>query len=291
MKVKFNHPPTGTRDPLNDFDPTKQCHYPKTNGVYIYGIRLKINKELKFVPLVVGEGNLYKRLYKDHYLGKFNSPFLSINNIPSKIGDNKELWNFPDKNYNILDICKVYKDMEIYDSTKSSLRYQLAKKLHELIYFQDFIFYQNLISQNFSSKNNLNIIDAYNHLQTGANLFNNYALKIKHTLDNFNSNFYYIYADLYNKNHIELDDVEVEKYNNWDNPKCYTKNSNGKIITTLIEKSVKNALKKINISTTAATANKGVLNMDIIFSNVQNELVNVGGHNYGFPIYNENLII
>jgi hypothetical protein len=295
MKVIFNHPPIGKNNPLWYFDPANAAHYPNpnTNGVYIYGLRLMVNGEYKFVPTVVGEGNLLSRLYKDHYLGKFKNPLSNLTcNSNLRIGDKKELWNFSNFICTHLDLQLKYNQMLNYDTTIKN-KFTLAHFWNELVYFQDFRFYEYLISHQTSVKRDLNIVEAVEDLKTKlyGNLAMEYIWKIKATLSNFNSHFYFVYADLYDKYHIILDDPDVNsKYFEWDNPKKYDKSSNGKKITKVIENTVKEALNKINISTTADSS-KGVLPLQIDLSLIQNELVNVGGHNYGFPDYDKVLKI
>lgn len=68
VKITFQHPPTKTANPFNDFEPWYPKHYPTGAGIYIYGLKLNIDNADKFIPLAVGEsGNLKKRLFEEHY--------------------------------------------------------------------------------------------------------------------------------------------------------------------------------------------------------------------------------
>ena len=74
MRVTFQHPPvpinpkTGKLDPFKDFQPKNPAHYPHSsqNGIYIWGLKMKFGDVQKFVPIYVGIGELYKRLYDTH---------------------------------------------------------------------------------------------------------------------------------------------------------------------------------------------------------------------------------
>jgi hypothetical protein len=282
MKVTLNHPPTGTSNPLMDFDPSNPEHYPKTNGIYVYGLRLMVDKEYKFVPIVVGEGNLFSRLFKDHYLKKFKNPFSNLMCSTSlAIGDKKELWNFSNFICSRSVVKNVYNQMAIYDSTQSALRYQLGPKINELIYFQDFRFYEHLIAPPATCKKDLNVVETVNELKNGlnGNLAMEYIWKIEATLTNFKSHFYFVYADLNDDEHVNINiDDQIA-----------TSNKTMKL-TERIELATKIALQKISINTSAKAVGE-IVKMEIDLSLIQNELVNVGGHDYGFPDYSKQVKI
>lgn len=283
MKVKFNHPPTGTSNPFWDFDPTNQRHYPqKTKGVYIYGLRLIVNGEYKFVPIVVGEGDLFKRLYKDHYLGKFKNPYSNlICSSKLKIGDRKELWNFSNFVNSHFDLQLKYHQILDYDfNTKD--RFKFASKWPELIYFQDFRFYENKISPPFTIQNDIDIVNAVIELKNRFpynNMAMEYTWKIITTLANFRKHFYFVYADVNNQEHVSINSID----------QILLSESKAKL-TEHIEHATKKALQTININTSAKDINRNI-KIGIDLSEIENELVNVGEHTYGFPNYNKKLII
>jgi hypothetical protein len=55
MPIIFEKPPTGTPNPFIDFQPGNRHHYPNgVSGVYIWGLKIPIDKVKKFVPIYVG---------------------------------------------------------------------------------------------------------------------------------------------------------------------------------------------------------------------------------------------
>jgi len=217
--IKLKHPPlidsngVLSKNPFFDFDPQNSLHYPKGSGIYIYGIKVEVDGEMKFVPICVGESkDLKKRLYNDHYIGKFKNPSDILNNGQQlKLGDNKELWDFSKKKYSIKHIQLVYNQMYNYNSTKSVLRYNLLRLLSELIYFQDFRFYENLFNPPANVKNDLNIVDTVIEIQKRYNnqVAKVYVSKIKAALDNFTNNFYFVYANTVDNEDINLSSQEA----------------------------------------------------------------------------------
>ena len=92
-----------SQNPFVDFDPKNPNHYPKGAGVYIYGIRVVIEGEMKFVPICVGETvNLRIRLFEDHFVGKYLKNLENLTALkPKSIKEKKELWDFSKKSMSI----------------------------------------------------------------------------------------------------------------------------------------------------------------------------------------------
>jgi hypothetical protein len=143
MNIEFQVPPNTTS--LANFEPANRNHYPDSSekGIYIYGIRLRVNSELKFVPVVVGEGSLVSRLYIDHYQKKFLNPINFIAGYSKKrSGDPKELWDFSKLDVNNKDLNGLYTDICKYNSPhKKGGKTKMASHLNHLLYFQDVNFY------------------------------------------------------------------------------------------------------------------------------------------------------
>jgi hypothetical protein len=276
MKITFQHPQTGTANPLIDFDPTNEKHYPTKNesGVYIYGIRAKVDSRLKFIPIVVGEGNLYKRLYKDHYLGKFANPLaILLGDNSKKSGDAKELWDFSKTNMSIPELMNIYKDIDLYDKYLGKRgKLSLVALLHNLIFFQnsDFFHLKHSISPlggNVNVKTEESIGYLIDIIVKGYTTNNKnisvHASRILLTLGNFRDKFYYVYASA--KNNPETDFAD-------------------KGVLHSIEKQTKEKLKKINIHTSAGEMAGTIKDsIEIDLSGIQNELVNIGEHDFNNP--------
>jgi hypothetical protein len=276
MKITFQHPPTGTVNPLIDFDPTNEKHYPTKNesGVYIYGIRAKVDSRLKFIPIVVGEGNLFKRLYNDHYLGKFANPLaIIIGDSSKKSGDAKELWDFSNTNMSIPELVNIYNDIDLYDKCLGKRgKLSLVAPLHNLIFYQDrdFFHLKHSISP-LGGNVNVKTEGSIDYLMyiitkgytTNIKAIREHASRILITLGNFRDRFYFVYASA--KNHPEFDFSD-------------------KGVLHSIEKRTKENLKKINIYTSAGeTAGKIKGSIKIDLSGIQNELVNIGEHDFNNP--------
>ncbi len=201
--MQLKHPtvifPNGnvSNNPFLDFDPNNPNHYPKVAGVYIYGIKIKVDNELKFVPICVGESlNLRKRLFNDHYQEKFVKNYQNIiNGTNQSIKEKKELWNFSLAQMTILQVAHLYCDMRIYNimrNERNRTSKQFLARLNELknlIYFQNENFFNikyGLIFQ--SNQSNLSASEA-------ANNYSESALVIKETVKNFCEKFYFVYAD------------------------------------------------------------------------------------------------
>lgn len=272
----FKHPPTGTASPLTDFEPENRNHYPTkgVNGVYIYGLRAKVNGALKFIPIVVGEGNLHQRLFKDHYKGKFLDAFENLTSCKKKglSSSNKEIWDFSKKTYDIKALSNIYTDMKSYNGflgTRSKLSSIVGLK--SLLYFQNIDFYniRHGLGLPFSYGPNIRSEQAVLLLaerilffdvkinKTVKCVLKTNCMHLILTLQNFVENFYYVYA---------VDDDYLNDKNNRYSAEYRTKA----------------ALSQLGIHTTAADLKKG--NKDdspsIDLSEVQGELVNMGGHPY-----------
>lgn len=271
MKVTFQHPPTGTTNPLIDFDPSNEKHYPTKNetGVYIYGIRAKVGSHLKFIPIVVGEGNLFKRLYKDHYLGKLANPLaILLGDNSKKSGDAKELWDFSNNNMSIPELVNIYKDIDLYDKYLGKRgKLSLVAPLHNLIFYQDrdFFHLKHSISP-LGGNVNVKTEESIDYLidiitkgyTTNIKVIREHASRILLTLGNFRDRFYFVYSSA--ENHPEIDFTD-------------------KGVLHSTEKQTKGKLKKINIHTSAGEM-AGTVNgsIEIDLSQVQDELVNIGSH-------------
>jgi hypothetical protein len=270
--VVFKHPLTNNS--LVNFDPSNKNHYPQKGekGVYIYGLRLKIDGELKFIPIVVGESDdLHRRLFTEHYKEKFDNPLSILLGIPSNAsGDAKEIWDFSKRNYQLNELIAIYNDLSYYDSQLYSRNKCLnVATLSHLIFFQNSDFFH--LKHNAIPLVNKIKVKTENSIDVLINLINNGGInvidvkqhigKILSTLVNFRDNFYFVYA----KN--DLDNAELD--------------FNNEVIRLDIEKQTKDKLKLINIHTTAdAKSVDKTIPIKIDLSNVRNELINIGNHNY-----------
>lgn len=278
MSIIFHHPPTGTANPFADFRPWDSGHYPpeREKGVYIYGIRARVDGHMKFIPIVVGEGVLHTRLFKDHYLGKFANPLsILLGDRSKKSGDAKELWDFSKSDLSVGEIVNIYKDIDEYDNClRKKNKLNLVSQLQNLIFFRDrdFFHLKHLPSVPLSGKRiNLKAEESIDYLidTIACNPNNNsrisqHVKRILSTLGSFRDRFYYVYAS--NANNPDRD-PEIDFTN--------------KGVLRSIEKQTKEKLKTINIQTSAG-ATPGVIanSIDIDLSIIQKELVNVGGHSY-----------
>lgn len=284
MTITFHHPPTKTANPLTDFEPWNPCHYPVNNeaGLYIYGIRAKVDGKLKFIPLVVGESkDLRKRLFEDHYNGKYVKAFENLiygRNRP--ISERKEIWNFSKSRYKLPELRLIYGDMAVYNHHPRGRNLPpfltAIATLSQLLYFQniDLYNYRFILTEpirNIRSDQAIRLLME----KSGDPLFA--AVKVLMqlnaanlilTLKNFNENFYFVYAS--HNNQLENENLPA--------------NQNLLISDTgrrAAEHQLKDKLKNIHIHTTADSKNiknSSFLQFDI--SKIQNELVNVGGHPY-----------
>jgi hypothetical protein len=134
MKIIFQHPPTGTKDPFKDFEPWNPRHYPEGGGVYIYGLKLKIDNVLKFVPIYVGKHNtnLGKRIFEHYYQERM--PGNSC----------KEIFDLT-KIKSLSDIKEIYDAMREYDSERGKSSKKISNE--KLIWFNDKDFFNTYISK------------------------------------------------------------------------------------------------------------------------------------------------
>jgi len=199
----LKHPPvldskgSLSQNPFVDFDPKNLNHYPKGPGVYIYGIRVVIEGEMKFVPICIGETlNLRNRLFKDHFVGKYLKNLENLTALkPTSIKENKELWDFSKKSMSILEITKLYCDLRMYTvvntGNKRTTREHMLKlnQLKALIYFQN----ENFFHANYG---NIHQVQHKNISASEAcNLFPKSNHQISTTLRNFVDKFYFVYSD------------------------------------------------------------------------------------------------
>jgi hypothetical protein len=270
MKVTFQHPQTGTNNPLLDFQPSNPDHYRFENelGVYIYGLRAMVNGVFKFIPLVVGQGQLHERLYVDHYMGKFANPLAIL--LGSKIlcsGDAKELWDFSNSFLTIQDLKKIYEDIKVYDSALGKRnKLELVVKLKHLVFFQNSNFFH--LKHDAKLLTNQNNIKTEQSVEYLINMINKgftentddiiqHISKILLSLNCFRDRFYFVYAS--KREGSDLSDEQERES---------------------IEKATKKHLKSINLYTTADARKGKEISIQIDLTKIQNELVNVGNHSY-----------
>jgi hypothetical protein len=284
MRITFDHPPTGTNNQLIDFDPSNPRHYPPVGeeGVYIYGIRAKVNGKLKFIPIVVGESkDLRNRLLEDHYKGKFVKAFENLIYCQnSSISEKKEIWDFSRWRYDLHELRLIYSDMAFYNRHprgRSLPPFLTAiANLNHLLYIQNIDLY-NYRFKLTESIRNIRSDQAIRLLmeKSGYPIFapvkmamHLNASNLILTLKNFNENFYFVYAcynnQLENENTPEIKNLLISKTGR-----------------RAAEHQLKNKLKNIHIHTTANSKNiKYSCSLQFDMGQIRNELVNVGGHSY-----------
>ena len=250
MKVTFQHPIKGTNNPLMEFQPSNPDHYPKGYGVYIYGLKLHIDNELKFVPLYVGKHNtnvgrrVFEHYYQERMPGNSCKEIFDLTNIKS-----------------LDDIRTLYEAMNKYDSVKGKPLVRISNE--KLIWFNDKDFFNTYISKSLGKYVSLsNYISGSGHLaslypkvgdfdlmiskdKTIAKCIRELNDKIVASKSLYNDKFYFLFA-----NNIPKDKL------------------------LFYENSTKLALQKLGIYTTAwanKEGNTSVVNFDEIFS----ELINL----------------
>ncbi|MFM7016086.1 MAG: hypothetical protein ACKOX3_07150 [Bacteroidota bacterium] len=271
MKITFHHPPAldkhgnKSNNPFNDFVPANKQHYPTTKGIYIYGLKLKVNGIDKFVPFYVGisygkDSTLLKRLYTDHY-------------TKNKTGGKgkKELWDFTNPS-STKQLSNIYSELFYYDyinnyrnvvgkNTKQFRRSEAYIK--ELLNFNYLLYFNN--KNYFEMKNGKaykNYHETQREIDHWSSLIKYPGKKITRIKALFSTNFYYIYCP--------FEDIEKQI------PKNEIKVTTKELLER-IELTTKLALKNINIHTTAA-AKGNCIDLDIDFTNIQEHLVNMGSH-------------
>ena len=252
MSIQFQHPPTGTDNPFETFNPFDFKQYPQGNGVYIFGLRVSIGNDRKFVPLYVGQGCLRMRLIQ-HYKG-----------ICCSGNSKKELWDFSGNGYSILDISLIYEDMLDYDHINnngardrtSEAYMNKLKEIRSLIFFQSRNYFNVKLGRPFEPDPE-NVGQAQAISDFGPSPLTD---SISRTKSKFCSDFYFVYVEL--DDDAKISDIEI---------------------------ATKKALNKIGIHTTAkAVGVYGGVSID--FSKIQSVLINIGVHIFGDP-YKNPLII
>jgi hypothetical protein len=274
MTIKFYHPPTGTANPFHDFDPQNRSHYPSGEGLYICGIKARVDGVLKFIPTVVGEGNLLRALYKRHYDGKYLKAFQNLTLAkPKTISEKKEIWDFSKGHFTTAEIIGKYNDMHSYDGLPSRGRnlpafFGKIIGLKNLLYFQNIDYLNHKFGlgfpvRNISSDEAVKIlanVSVSPHLQQIAE---NY-IKLILTLGNFSQNFYYVYASESNQQDMNtVAKLKDEKFRK------------------AAEHQLKQSLKSINIHTTADDKKIQIGDeLEFDLTNIQGQLVNTGEHSF-----------
>jgi len=186
------------------FNPKCITHYPTGYGVYIYGLLTNLKTEtgekLFFLPVYVGEGDLFDRVFSAHYLTKFALPLKRLRQSHFVKGGNKELWHFP-KGMSLDDACERYTQMGKFSKKPRNLpKWQyVAEELSHLIYYQDYRFFQRKMKITPRTKKNFNLLGAFEKLNstTAKRLSDAQDLqrRILQTLDHFESHFFFVYAE------------------------------------------------------------------------------------------------
>lgn len=135
MPIIFEKPPTGTPNPFIDFQPGNRHHYPNgVSGVYIWGLKIPIDGDIKFVPIYVGIAeDLGARLWT-HYCN-------------NRSGGN---WNWYVFDYaavySIQDVQVLYCSIQVADEStrkRKVKRVAAVSFLEKLIWFNDSGFFNN----------------------------------------------------------------------------------------------------------------------------------------------------
>jgi hypothetical protein len=286
MNVQFESPKTaldsnGNKIWKDGFDPKNPLDFdliPDKPGVYIYGIKLECEESEylkdKFLPLYVGIAkDLRIRLKNEHYNG------LKING-----NGKKEIFDLTDINCNIKNIKDLYNQMKIYDSVRGIhlKRFALAR----LIWFNNFSFFDYKLNlpnststyvvdsgHQFSIKpkgdlDNIQIKDP----KSNALLLKN---KIVDTKSIFTNQFYFFYVKLTDVKSTILSNHELYDKNNgylWRNNNARGEGMN---VCERVELTTKGALEKQYKIYTTAEAKGKTSDMNIDFSKVKNELINL----------------
>lgn len=121
-------------DPVNR--PWDFSCIPEGRGVYIWGMKVKVNGATYFAPWCVGEGRLRERI-ETHYFG-----------LCSRGSYKEELFDFSQDEYSISDIRRLYQAMNEYDhkvrkAGKSDLKSGKFPKLDAACLIDRLIFWQD----------------------------------------------------------------------------------------------------------------------------------------------------
>lgn len=299
------------------FDPNDLKTIPKEPGVYIVGVKIPVNGQgEKFCPLYVGvqkdikakisghqnqknkntgtgELNSFKELFDLNIKGNAVNLYSSIKSLLDlrceieKLKGKKKLDHFPNGN-------TPTKDFPIFCwkcAAELKMFHQLKNEKNLLIWFSNPAFFNiNIKSSSFRSIYNYH--DAgkngnYNHSKSitkdlmhpdAANLLS----KIKTTKNIISDKYWYAYATKENNPEINFGNnaiiQEIEAATKWKLKgmlDIYTYagiNGAGEKIWDDLEQG-----KKVNII--------------IDLSAIQHELVNLGSHNFGYPIYNKPVVL
>lgn len=290
MKVTFESPLTARDNNKNiiwknEFDPTNSNHFdliPNEPGIYIYGIKLKCNDNIKkfnkFLPLYVGIAkDIRDRLKNNHYKGL-------------KIDGNgrKEIFDLSNIDCDLISIKDLYNQMEVYDSFKG--KNEKRYKLNRLIWFNNSTFFNSklkLLSPLSSYRDNSGHLTSISKNGDLENIYNLQpyckALELKALIENtkkiFTEQFYFCYAKLSDFKDTILPDNEF-----YDESQIYawrngTKRGKGMFLCENIEFTTKEELKKqFGIYTTAKAEGK-TTSIQIDFSKVVHEIINLNDKN------------
>jgi hypothetical protein len=251
-----------------DFNPGNKEHYPSGDGLYIYGIRARVDGALKFIPLAVGEGNLFNALYKRHYHGKFFKAYSNLKKTRRHdIKERKEMWNFSKEFYSSNELKNIYLDMCVYDQFKrnqkngSAFFNQLCQLKH-LLYFQNSEFFNSKYALNtpisdITSDQAILLLAEKSFDPTYLNVRSSlqvHYLDLYSTICNFLNNFYFVYSD---------DSMLAQRTNRL-----------------AAEVATKSYLQSQGIYTTADSNRKGNKDLEIQFdfSKVQAQIINLNAH-------------
>ena len=238
------------------------------SGVYIYGVKLTIEEQgEKFVPLYVGQGNLIGRL-TSHYnglkiLGNSLKELFKLNGITT-----------------IIDLLNLYQSQLIYDSYTGKggvPTHPYRVTVPSLIFYNDINFFNGKLALNppiiaGAGVGHNAIVQLLN--ATGNPIAIALANDIVNTKAVYTTSFHFVYTTL----------PDIEKQVDISYPSLPQGYGRGGLILERVEYATKKALQRIGINTTADTKD-GYLPMNIDLTAIQNNLINVGGHNFGFPNY------
>lgn len=135
--ITFIDPITGEGAPSGElqYDPKKSLKgVPDAPGVYIWGMKVKVNGKDYFAPWCVGEGQLRTRLF-DHYNRMTGS-------------SNEELFDFSAASFSRADIQRLYHSMCVYDAIvnhapKKRRGHHASVKLPRAVVVPDLIFWND----------------------------------------------------------------------------------------------------------------------------------------------------
>lgn len=248
MIVNFQNPLQGNPFHLVNNNPFL-ISKPK-NGVYIYGLLLKVDGIDQFLPLNVGITNktFEQRLINEHY-AQIITGYSS-----------KEIFDFVNIRTS-LDVEKIYDSIKQYDQLvgKNIEKVKLptiAKNqqiLKYLIYFQNLKYFNSLLQKNNTYSGNYNVSFAIDILESNNDLV--HKNKIEQMLKIYKSSFYFVFAEVIDHN------------------------------LRVVESSVKKKINDLNIFT-SAISDKNSINekIKIDLSNIQQNLINLTDEPFPNPL-------